>query len=75
LVITGGESGAGHRQCDPAWVRGVRHCCVTEGVAHFRKQWEWVGRTPTAGGRLLDGRTWHELPAQDKPKERTLALS
>jgi protein gp37 len=71
-VITGGESGAGHRRCDPAWVRDVRDRCVAEGVAYFHKQ--WGGRTPKAGGRILDGRTWDELPAQSKPQEHTLSL-
>src|SRR5687768_3688105 len=59
-VITGGEIGAGHRRCDPAWVRDVRDRCITAGVAYFHKQ--WGGRTPKAGGRMLDGRTWEELP-------------
>jgi protein gp37 len=71
-VITGGESGAGHRQCDPAWVRDVRDRCVAEGVAYFHKQ--WGGRTPKAGGRMLDGRTWDELPAQSTPQEQPLSL-
>lgn len=59
-LITGGESGHGHRPCDPNWVRNLRDRCLTEGVAFFHKQ--WGGRTPKAGGRLLDGRTWDELP-------------
>ena len=72
-VITGGESGAGHRRCDPAWVRDVRDRCVAEGVAYFHKQ--WGGRTPKAGGRMLDGRTWDELPAiGNSPGANTPAL-
>lgn len=59
-VITGGESGTGHRECNPDWVREVRNACVAHGVAYFHKQ--WGGRTPKAGGRLLDGRTWDEYP-------------
>jgi protein gp37 len=59
-LITGGESGHGHRLCDPDWVRNLRDRCVAEGVAFFHKQ--WGGRTPKAGGRLLDGRTWDEIP-------------
>ena len=59
-LITGGESGYGHRPCDPDWVRGLRDRCTSEGVAFFHKQ--WGGRTPKAGGRLLDGRTWDEMP-------------
>jgi len=60
-LITGGESGPKHRPCDPAWVRDIRDRCREAGVAFFHKQ--WGGRTPKAGGRLLDGRTWDELPA------------
>jgi protein gp37 len=71
-VITGGESGAGHRRCDPAWVREVRDRCVADGVAYFHKQ--WGGRTPKTGGRMLDGRTWDELPTQSKSQEQTLSL-
>lgn len=59
-VITGGESGAGCRPCDAQWVRDIRDRCIGEGVAFFHKQ--WGGRTPKAGGRLLDGRTWDEFP-------------
>ena len=59
-VITGGESGHGARPCDPQWVREIRDRCMHEGVAFFHKQ--WGGRTPKAGGRELDGRTWDELP-------------
>jgi protein gp37 len=60
-VITGGESGPRHRPCDSAWVRDLRDRCQAAGVAFFLKQ--WGGRTPRAGGRELDGRTWDELPA------------
>jgi len=60
-LITGGESGAGHRACHPDWVCDLRDRCQAAGVAFFHKQ--WGGRTPKAGGRLLDGRTWDEMPA------------
>ena len=59
-LITGGESGAGHRPCDPDWVCQLRDRCGASGIAFFHKQ--WGGRTPKAGGRLLDGRTWDEFP-------------
>jgi protein gp37 len=61
-VIGGGESGIGARPCDPCWARGLRDLCVAEGVAFFWKQ--WGGRTPKAGGRLLDGREWSEYPVE-----------
>ncbi len=59
-VIGGGESGLGHRSCDPSWARGLRDVCVRQGVAFFWKQ--WGGRTAKAGGRVLDGREWNEYP-------------
>lgn len=59
-VIGGGESGAGHRTCQPEWARGLRDLCQREGVAFFWKQ--WGGHTPKAGGRALDGREWNEYP-------------
>jgi protein gp37 len=59
-VITGGESGHGARQCDPEWVRELRDRCTVAEIAFFHKQ--WGGRTPKAGGRFLDGRTWDEYP-------------
>jgi protein gp37 len=59
-LISGGESGLGYRPCDPEWVRDLRDRCQASGVAFFHKQ--WGGRTPKAGGRLLDGETWDEFP-------------
>ncbi len=61
-LITGGESGAGFRPCDPDWVREVRDRCLDSEVAYFHKQ--WGGRTPKAGGRVLDGETWDQFPNQ-----------
>lgn len=61
-LIAGGESGQGHRPIDPQWVRSLRDQCAAASTAFFFKQ--WGGRTPKAGGRLLDGRTWDEMPAR-----------
>jgi protein gp37 len=60
-VIAGGESGPRHRPLDLDWVRDLRDRCAAEQVAFFFKQ--VGGRTPKAGGRLLDGRTHDEMPA------------
>jgi protein gp37 len=60
-VIAGGESGLGYRQVEPDWVRAIQRQCKSAGVAFFFKQ--WGGRTPKAKGRILDGRTWDEMPA------------
>lgn len=59
-VIVGGESGPGCRPMDPRWAREIRDNCRQAHVPFFFKQ--WGGRTPKAGGRALDGRTWDEMP-------------
>jgi protein gp37 len=61
-VIVGGESGGGRRPMAVAWARSIRDQCAQAGVAFFFKQ--WGGRTPKAGGRVLDGRTWDAMPAE-----------
>jgi protein gp37 len=59
-VIVGGESGPHHRPIDIDWVRAVRDICTSTRTSFFFKQ--WGGRTPTAGGRELDGQTWDQMP-------------
>lgn len=59
-VIVGGESGWGARPMRADWVTDIRDQCVDTGVAFFFKQ--WGGRSPKAGGRLLDGKEWNEFP-------------
>jgi protein gp37 len=59
-LIAGGESGVDHRSVRMEWVTELRDRCVATGVAFFFKQ--WGGRTPKAGGRHLEGRTWDEYP-------------
>ncbi|MFH0245836.1 DUF5131 family protein [Streptomyces sp. HK10] len=59
-VIAGGESGPGHRPMGQAWVTGIRDACQEQNTSFFFKQ--WGGRTPKAGGRELDGRTWDQMP-------------
>jgi protein gp37 len=61
-VIAGGESGPGARPARQEWVTDLRDTCVGTGVAFFFKQ--WGGITPKSGGRLLEGRTWDELPVR-----------
>lgn len=60
-LIAGGESGPQHRPIRAGWVRDLRDEASWRGTAFFFKQ--WGGRTPKAGGRELDGRTWDEMPA------------
>lgn len=69
-LIAGGESGPRHRPIQPEWVRDLRDAAASAGTAFFLKQ--WGGRTPKAGGRGLDGRTWDEMPV---PPRRRPALA
>ena len=59
-VIVGGESGPGSRPMDPAWVLDIRDRCHEASVPFFFKQ--WGGQNKKRAGRLLEGRTWNELP-------------
>ncbi|MDP2126626.1 MAG: phage Gp37/Gp68 family protein [Pseudohongiella sp.] len=67
-VIVGGESGAGARPMQEAWVRNIRNQCLDAGVDFFFKQWGAWGadgkhRNKKANGRLLDGKVWDMIPA------------
>src|SRR4051812_4106391 len=64
-VIVGGESGPGCRPMHQRWAMSIRDQCVDQRVPFFFKQ--WGGRTPKAGGRSLDGRTWDETPRRYGP--------
>ena len=59
-VIVGGESGPGARPMAPAWVLDLRDQCLNAGVAFFFKQWGGVQKKKA--GRLLDKRTWDQMP-------------
>lgn len=76
-IIVGGESGPGARPMHPDWVREIRDQCQTAGAPFFFKSWgsakldvleakRWLnaGWNPDERkhGRLLDGRTWDEMP-------------
>ena len=43
------------------WVYDIREACLRCGVPFFFKQWGGTNKKKT--GRLLDGRTWDEVPA------------
>lgn len=59
-VIAGGESGPRARSVQLDWITEIRDHCAEASVPFFFKQ--WGGRTPKAGGRELDGRTYDEMP-------------
>lgn len=59
-VICGGESGPGARPMDPEWARSLRDQCTAANVPFHFKQWGGVHKA--SAGRVLDGRTWDEVP-------------
>lgn len=59
-VIVGGESGPGARPVEREWVTDIRDQCLRANVPFFFKQ--WGGTRKKKAGRLLEGRTWDELP-------------
>jgi protein gp37 len=59
-VIVGGESGPGARPMEPGWVLDIRNQCNEAGVPFFFKQ--WGGTRKKKAGRMLEGRTWDEMP-------------
>jgi len=61
-VIVGGESGAGARPMDEAWVLKVKKQCRAAKVPFFFKQWGGVRKSEA--GRLLGGKTFDEMPAR-----------
>lgn len=59
-IIVGGESGHKPRPMKPEWVIDIQEQCEKAEVAFFFKQ--WGGRNKKATGRLLNGRTYDEMP-------------
>jgi protein gp37 len=59
-VIVGGESGRGARRMDKSWVLNLLKQCRKQRVRFFFKQWGGVRKK--AAGRVLNGRTYDELP-------------
>jgi protein gp37 len=68
-VIAGGESGTHARLVQPVWVTELRDTCTAAQVPFFFKQ--WGGRTPKAGGRLLEGLTWDQMPPRMPPTSQS----
>jgi protein gp37 len=67
-VIVGGESGPKARPMKLEWALSVQQQCDAQNVAFFFKQWGGWGadgkrRAKSKNGRLLNGKTWDEMPA------------
>lgn len=59
-VIVGGESGHKPRPMNPDWALDIQEQCERNQVAFFFKQ--WGGKNKKAAGRILNGRTYDEMP-------------
>jgi len=59
-VIGGGESGFKSRIMEKEWIEDLQYQCAEAKVAFFFKQWGGVNKKKN--GRLLNGRTWDEMP-------------
>jgi len=69
-VIVGGESGPKARPMAPAWATDLRDQCQQARVPFFFKQ--WGGRNKKTNGRLLQGRTWDQMPEGQSGSESPL---
>lgn len=78
--IVGGQSGGNSVSLNPDWVRRLRDQCVEAGVPFHFKQWgehndQLVRIGKKAAGRILDGRTWDELPVATVANSATVRSS
>jgi protein gp37 len=67
-VIVGGESGPKARPMRQEWVESIQVQCEEQAAAFFFKQWGGWGadgkrRAKKSNGRLINGRTYDEMPA------------
>jgi protein gp37 len=63
-VIVGGESGHGARPMKEDWVINLKEQCLNQNTPFFFKQWGGVNKKKN--GRLLDGKTWDEMPLREE---------
>lgn len=62
-IITGGESGPYSRHAALDWFRSIRDQCQSLKIPFFHKQHGGNSKVNGSwGGRMLDGRTWDEMP-------------
>jgi protein gp37 len=59
-VIVGGESGRKPRPMERAWVESIQIQCTAAGAKFFFKQWGGTNKKKT--GRILNGRTYDDMP-------------
>jgi protein gp37 len=59
-AIVGGESGRNPRHMNVDWVLNIQEQCAASNTKFFFKQ--WGGTNKKKSGRLLNGRTYDEMP-------------
>lgn len=69
-VIVGGESGHKPRRMEPDWVLDIQKQCENAHVLFFFKQ--WGGKNKKAAGRLLNGRTYDDMPEMELTNKSNL---
>ncbi|GAB3641304.1 DUF5131 family protein [Spirosoma arcticum] len=70
-ISLAGESGPNARPMAIEWVRDIRDQAVRHEVPFFFLQWGGIAR---GGGRILDGRTWNEMPVrQSRPRANSFS--
>jgi protein gp37 len=69
-VIVGGESGPGARPMKQEWVLSIQKQCRQFRIPFFFKQWGGIRKS--RAGRLLDGRTYDEMPDGKENREPAL---
>jgi protein gp37 len=69
-VIVGGESGPGARPMEEEWVTSIRDQCLKKKVPFFFKQ--WGGVVKSRQGRVLERRTWNQMPVEKNLMKREL---
>jgi len=62
-VIVGGESGSKARPMEKEWVVDIQKQCEFQSVKFFFKQ--WGGKNKKKNGRLLNGKTFSEMPKME----------
>jgi protein gp37 len=67
-AIVGGESGHRARVMRAEWIESIQRACTESKVAFFFKQWgafneEGIKVGKKMSGRILNGKTWDEMPA------------
>lgn len=70
-ISLAGESGLGARPMPVDWVRDIRDQATEHAVPFFFLQWGGVNR---GSGRLLDGRTWDQMPVRREHLQPILSM-